>query len=438
MTGMQLPPRVAPAALEFQGDLDRLVLRPLPLGLRAWPLLGAGLLAGLVGLAALLPVDVVVVAQGVLAADAPVVILKPMARAVLRDLLVRPGDLVQAGQVLARLDPTLPEADLAALGAERRSLAAEIARREAELQGTSLPADTAEGALQGAVLASRIALAGAERARMQAAIAALQDEIAALAAATPALEDRVALAARLEATRADLAARRLATESEALAARAARLEAETDLADQRARLAERQRQLQAAQDERAVFELALHREAVEALPALRLRLAQIDDALDKAARLAELTTLVAPRDAVVISVAPGGIGAVMAEGEPIVALVPRDAPLIAEIGIPSDEAGQVAPGAEVVLKIDAFPWRRMGAASGILQAVSPASVAPESGGAARHPARVSLTAPPADLAETALIPGMTLSAEIRTGRRSVLSFFLDPLLRGLGESLREP
>jgi HlyD family secretion protein len=37
-----------------------------------------------------------------------------------------------------------------------------------------------------------------------------------------------------------------------------------------------------------------------------------------------------------------------------------------------------------------------------------------------------------------LIPGMTLQAEIKVGSRSVLSYFLNPLTKGLSESIREP
>jgi HlyD family secretion protein len=44
-----------------------------------------------------------------------------------------------------------------------------------------------------------------------------------------------------------------------------------------------------------------------------------------------------------------------------------------------------------------------------------------------------------DLPEGAkLIPGMTVTAEIKVGNRSVLSYFLDPLRRGFSESIREP
>ena len=39
---------------------------------------------------------------------------------------------------------------------------------------------------------------------------------------------------------------------------------------------------------------------------------------------------------------------------------------------------------------------------------------------------------------SALLPGMTLTADIHTGTRSILDYFLDPLLRGFRESFREP
>jgi HlyD family secretion protein len=106
----------------------------------------------------------------------------------------------------------------------------------------------------------------------------------------------------------------------------------------------------------------------------------------------------------------------------------------------------------VTLKIDAFPWRRFGTLQGTLRSIGQASFAPQdqtsSGapppgtepGTALH--RGQITLDPAALAAlppgTALLPGMTLSADIKIGTRSVLDFFIDPLLRGLQESLREP
>lgn len=386
--------RVTPLALSFQTDLDRLISEPTASLLRLWPAFGLGLLAALVTAAALLPVDVVITASGRIAADAPSMLLRPNARAVLQELLVRPGDVVVAGQVLARLDATMPMADRAALTSEQRSLWAEIARYEAEITGAAMAVTAPETAEQVKILGQRRAM-----------------------------------------TRTRMAAPQI----DALTARAARLGVESDLTGLRARQSELARTLRKAQDDRAVFVADQTREATEALPRLRLRLTQIDDALSKANRLTALTELVAPRAGVVISVAPGGVGAIMAEGEALVVLIPSDARLLAEISINSADLGRVAAGDLVTLKVDAFPYRRFGTGEGRIDSLGPVSFTPEGGSVALHPARVAVLAAPDGLPPgAALLPGMTLSAEVKTGTRTVLDYFLDPLERGLSESLREP
>ena len=73
MTAVARQRRIAAAALDFQADLERLVAEPAPLVLRLWPLFGALLLGGLVVLAGQTRLDIVVVAQGRLAADVPAI-----------------------------------------------------------------------------------------------------------------------------------------------------------------------------------------------------------------------------------------------------------------------------------------------------------------------------------------------------------------------------
>ncbi len=439
MTAQLKATRVVPLALAFQTDLDRLIAEPVPRLLRAWPALGLGLIAALVTAAAFLRVDIVVTAKGRLSADAPPMMLRPMARAVLLELLVRPGDVVVAGQVLARLDATLPQADRAALAAEKRSLEAEIARIAADLAGLPFAAPGPEAALQSDLQRRNGQTASARRAALNGAIAAQHEQVAIETAMGRGLDERLSIAREVEAKRSELAARHAAPELEALAARATRLTAEADVSAHKARLAELSRRTRAAEDDLAVFNLDLNREAANALPRLRLRLSQIDDALQKAERLAALSDLVAPRAGAVISVAPGGIGAVMTENEPVVVLVPSDTTLLADIAVPSSELGRIAVGDLVTVKIDAFPWRRFGLAEGRIDSLGPVSLTPEGGTEALHPAHVTLLTPPQHLPPgIVLLPGMTLSAEVRTGTRSVLDFFLDPLQRGLSESLREP
>ena len=74
-----------------------------------------------------------------------------------------------------------------------------------------------------------------------------------------------------------------------------------------------------------------------------------------------------------------------------------------------------------------------------MQDVSHGSFTPEGSATALHSGRVTFAGNLTDLTPgTGLMPGMTLSAEIKTGTRTVLDYFLEPLMRGLNESLREP
>jgi hemolysin D len=92
--------------------------------------------------------------------------------------------------------------------------------------------------------------------------------------------------------------------------------------------------------------------------------------------------------------------------------------------------------------VDAFPWRRHGTLTGTLEELSQASVTPEGSAVALHAARARLDPDVLSLSGmapgTRLLPGMTLVAEVQVGTRSILEYFLDPLIRGLEESLREP
>lgn len=436
MRGSRSPrPVVSALAREFQGPLDQLVQEPAPRGLLAWPILSAGFLAALLALAATAPVDVTVVATGRIAADAPPVLLKPMVRAVLAELLVKPGDKVRAGQVLARLDASMAAADQAALRAEAANVAAEIARRRAELSGGApAPGEGANG-----IPALRRAEVRAEETALERGIAGLRAALSMETALIADLQEQLRIALEIEAMHRELAQRKSGTELEAKAASSARLGAEVSLSTARARRADLDRQIGALTDQMALNAARRRREAAEALSALTLRAEQIAEALQKADRLAELSVLTAPRDGTVVSVAPGGPGAVMTESETILAIIPSDAGFLAEVTLDSASIGRVAVGDPVRLKIDAFPWRRSGEALGVIESLAPLSYDPETGGGARHPLRIRITALPDRLAAGAhLTPGMTLSADIETGTRTVLDFFLDPLARGLSESLREP
>jgi HlyD family secretion protein len=135
----------------------------------------------------------------------------------------------------------------------------------------------------------------------------------------------------------------------------------------------------------------------------------------------------------------------------LITIVPSNSPLIAEIMINSSDVGHTKPGDAVVIKIDAYPYQRYGLLHGKLMSVSEESfgmggenggqtVLPQpsrNGSGAFHRGRIEL--PTTTLAQGAQpIPGMTLTAEVKVGTRSIMGYFLTPVTRGFTESLREP
>ncbi len=443
------PPRLAAEAAPFQDPLEALLEEPPPPLLRGVHWLVAALFAALLAGAALTRVEVVVTGGGRLAPDAPPIVLQPMERAVLRALLVRPGETVRRGQVLALLDPSFAEADRAALAAQRRTLAAHHARLQAELAGQPLPpvSTDLDSLLQAGLharrqsfLASRLHALDEEIAGQVAALRVLQETETLLA-------EQVAVARDVEAMRSRLVEGQLGSRLNLLAARAQRLSAEQQRDQARGRALELRHALEARRAERQGFLDDWRRQLLEEAVRIGAELTRVEEALAKATRLAELTVLTAPEDGTVLEVARRSAGSVLREAEPLISLVPTGAPLIAEVTLRSADIGYARPDAPVVVKVEAFPFQRHGALHGRLRAIAhdsgptglPEGAAPGVG-TAMHRAQVTLDTPAlTSLPEGARpIPGMTVAAEIMVGTRSVLSYLLLPLLRGAQESMREP
>jgi HlyD family secretion protein len=160
----------------------------------------------------------------------------------------------------------------------------------------------------------------------------------------------------------------------------------------------------------------------------------------------QLIMLSAPADSIVLEIANRTVGSVVREAETLFVLVPRDVPLQAEINVEGKDIGQVAVGQPVRIKFEAFPFQKYGTGSGAVRVVSQDSFAPDPKGEGAHRMPAPYYRVLVDVTDTKLrlkperiqmIPGMAVTAELKVGRRSVISYFLYPLLRGLDESIRE-
>jgi membrane fusion protein, hemolysin D len=165
--------------------------------------------------------------------------------------------------------------------------------------------------------------------------------------------------------------------------------------------------------------------------------------LEKAIKHQDLVRLAATEDSVVLTVAKLSVGSVLKEGDALFTLMPTDTPLEAELRIASRDVGFLRRGDRCTLKVDAFNFIEHGTAEGKVSWISEGAFTTDDNGQsveAYYKARCTIdTMTFRNVPENfRLIPGMTLSADMNIGSRSVAAYLLSGFLRGVGQSMREP
>ena len=409
--------------------LEDFLAEPPPRALRNTHYGAVALAALLIGLASVLQIDIVVSGSGRLAADAPTIVLQPMQLSRIEQIRVKPGDVVRKGDVLATLDPTFAQADRGALTTQRDALAAKRERIQAELDGTPF-AERAQ-TLEATLYRQRQSQYNSRMAEFAGKLISREADIEAAAQNQASLTQQLIVAREVEAMRETLYRGQTGSKLNYLDSQATRMRTERDLRAAATQSNDARQAARTLHADRQDFADGWRRELLESLVKLRADAAAVDEALTKATRLTDLVSLIAPDDGVVLDVARRSVGSVLHEAEPLVTLVPAGAPLIAEIAIGSSDVGYAKAGDSVVVKVDAFPYQRYGMVAGHLRSIGEDSFA--GGDAHYHRGQVSL-----DNSTLRLIPGMTVTAEIKVGSRSVISYFLYPITRALNESIREP
>jgi len=224
-----------------------------------------------------------------------------------------------------------------------------------------------------------------------------------------------------------------------------RLEVERDLFLAQSREQELKRDLAGSEAEKAVFEKGWRQKTMEDMLATSRDRDDVKEQLQKADKRQKLVTLVSPVDAVVLDMAKLSQGSVAKGGDAMFTLVPLAADLEAEVQIDSLDVGYVKVGDVAHLKLDAFPFQRHGDLTAKVRTISEDAfrrdvATPGQGLDAYYLSRIQLgNATLKRMPEKArLLPGMTVSAEIVVGKRSVISYLLWPLTKALDESIREP
>jgi len=389
-------------------------------------------------------VDRVVATRGRLVTPLPNIVLQPLEPGVLKTLNVRTGQVVKKGEILATLDPTFSAADSGQLTIRADTLLARTQRLELELSGKVDPrklGNLNKNRVESEVLAER-------RANYEARSRQFREQIARLNAAAETnkrdqatLGERLKSLVELEGMYRKLEAEKFGSRALVISAGDKRLEVERDYTTARNREAEIQREIAGAEAERTAFERGWRQKVQEELSEAQQQRDEAGQQLVKAQRREQLVSLSSPEDAVVLEIGKKSVGSVLKDGEPLFVLVPIGATLEAEVEVSPADVGDLRIGDTVRVKVDAYPFQKHGTLEGKLVIIGADALSRQSqgGDSYYYLARVALqTTRLKELPESArLLPGMTVAAELVVGKRSVISYFLYPIIRVLDESIRE-
>ena len=392
--------------------------------------------------------DIVAVATGKTVSTGRTKIVQPLEPGVVRRILVRDGQRVEAGELLIELDATYSSADVEKAGEALQAAMLAQSRFRALHAATghdAPPAMTRPRGVDDARFDAEVALAtsqiAAYRARLQsldALVAQREAEMATTRDMIARLEQTAEIAIARAADFERLVDKKYVARHEYLAVEQERMAAERDLAFQRSRIAEIGSALAGAREERAAVVADARQQFLDGERQAEEQIRQLAPEVSKTSHREELTQLVAPVDGTVQQLAIHTVGGVVTEAQPLLAVVPDDEQLEIEALVLNKDIGFVRNGQRATVKIESFPYTRYGYLEGTVENVSLDAMQHEELGLV-FMARVKLDRAWLDIEgqRVRLTPGMGLSVEIKTGKRTVIDYLLSPLKAYAAESGKE-
>ena len=395
-------------------------------------------------------VDIIAVAQGKIIPGERVKVIQPLEIGTILAIHVEEGREVAEGDPLIELDPTASEADRKRLAQELEAALLEEARLRALLRGVEgeerplieLTGGEAIGAerleVQRALLHRRLeeyranlgALAS-ERVKGEAEISAMEASVARIEATLPLITKRAR-------SLRELAEKKMAAEHQYLELEEARIDRRQELAVLRHQLKEARAAIEESRYRAEGYRAEFSRGLLSELADAERQVAGLREEYAKARLRAGQRTLRAPVAGVVQQLAVHTVGGVVTPAQELMRIVPLEAALEVEAWVENKDIGFLREGQRAEVKVDAFPFTKYGLIDAELVKLSDDAVADEQRGLV-YAARVLLerTMMEVEGKRVRLSPGMTVSVEVKTGKRRLIEFFLAPLLRYRQESIRE-
>lgn len=328
-------------------------------------------------------------------------IIQSLEGGVLEKLLVKEGDMVEAGQVLAKLDPTRMQSSVGESQAKLRAAQATVARLEAEVNGTPLEfPDYVK--TDPSLIKSETALYNSKRKSLTETVASLR-------------KSQNLIQRELNLTE-PLVKKGAASNVEVLRLKRQLTELKTKEIDTEGQYMVKARE-----------ELAKAKADVETQKQIILGRS---DALSRA-------TIVSPVRGIVKDIEVNTIGGVIPPNGRLMEIIPVDERLQIETRISPRDIAYIRPDLKATVKISAYDYSIYGGLDGVVELISPDTIQDDVNRELYY-YRVYIRTSTDSLKskDFPIVPGMIATVDIHTGQKTVLDYLIKPFNKAK-EALRE-
>ncbi|MGQ5521955.1 HlyD family type I secretion periplasmic adaptor subunit [Chitinimonas sp. PSY-7] len=428
---------------DFDSDADWAIAEQTPGGARA--IVWASAVAVLILLiwAGLSPIDEVTRGEGKVIPSRQVQILQSLDGGIVSEILVREGQSVKVGDLLLKVDPTRMMSSLRENQVQYLALLAKAARLRALADGKPFeaPAEVLQEAPD--LVEQERALYESRRAELEAGVGVARQQMMQRSQELNALRARREMAAHsydltareLEMTRplvktgavSDVELLRL--ERDVSRYRGERDSANADIPRIQAAISEASRKIQEV-------ELTFRNQARTELSETNAKLSTLSEGSLALEDRVKQTEIRSPVRGTIKQLLVNTVGGVVQPGKNVVEVVPTDDALILEARILPKDIAFLRPGQRAQVKFSAYDFSTYGGLNATLEHISADTVTDERGNAF-FLVRVRTASSSLGSQKLPIIPGMVAEVDILTGKKTILSYLLKPILRAKANSLTE-
>lgn len=395
-------------------------------------------------------VDVVAVAQGKVIPSERVKQIQPLEAATIAEIHVQEGAKVKAGDPLVTLDPTSTEADVRRLAKEWQDATAQLHRISAfaswlEGQMTSLPTLEKWDGMSDAQYNAQQALLNQEAAEYLAKRASLQQEYERLSYEHKMTQAEVEKQNRLLPVIQERAVslemlyiQQYVAKIQYLELKQQLIEVEQNLQVQQARLQTLDASLAAIKAQLNALQHEQRKNVLTQQQTLDVQVATLLEERTKAERRAQQYRIESPIDGTVQQLAVHTVDGVVTPAQVLMEIVPENSSLEVEAYVLNQDVGFIKEGQQAEVKVETFNFTKYGLIDAELVTLSDDAIQDEKMGLIyRAMFRLKSDKLLVENQWVKLSSGMNVTVETKTGKRTLIEYFLSPLLRYKQESVRE-